>query len=56
MYYLYAHYTSMDAVDEHGASTITDSLYCVRVGHEVQEYLTDSMRWYMLLDAGGGSS
>ena len=56
-YYLYAHYTSMDAVDEQGRK-YNNRFNSIAFGfaHEVQAYLTDSMRWYMLLDGGGGAA
>tara|TARA_R110002073_G_scaffold293075_1_gene458505 strand:+ start:61164 stop:61727 length:564 start_codon:yes stop_codon:yes gene_type:complete len=56
-YYLYAHYTSMDAVDEQGRK-YNNRFNSIAFGfaYEMQEYLTGSVHWYMLLDGGGGAA
>lgn len=56
-YYLYAHYTRMDAVDEQGRRYSNRyNAAAIGVFGEMQEYLTDNTRWYICAYAGLGAA
>ena len=56
-YYLYAHYTRMDAVDEQGRR-YSNRYNAAAIGafSETQSFLTDNTRWYISVHAGVGAA